>query len=165
MLAPTTLEPKASYACNECDKRFESMQALGVHRFRMHGVAKPMRYLVDATHCPVCLLEFWNRTCAVAHLSCSKGARVCVPIVNASLTPLPAELVKSLDELERVRVQALRKGGRKQHTTSYPAIRLHGPRTQQAEIVLSARHAEANSRRTGRPKGSSKSAHQAAALC
>ena len=137
------------------------MQALGVHNFRVHGVVKPMRMLVEQTHCIVCLVQFWNRTCLVAHLSCSKGARDCAPIV-AQLPPLSSERVAELDEAERIRVLHQKRGGRLRHTTSAPAVRLSGPLTKQAYEVLHERRTQANSRRTGRPKGSVKKAHKAA---
>ena len=161
VMAPTTLDSKDLYTCSLCKKDFRTVQALGVHRFRTHGVVKPMRLLVEDTHCVVCLLQFWNRTCLVAHLSCSKGARDCAPIVAAQLPPLSAQRVAELDEEERIRVHLLKKGGRLRHTTTAPAIRLSGPLTREAHQVLHERRTQANSRRTGRPKGTVK-AHKAA---
>ena len=131
------------------------MQSLGVHKFNVHGIVKPMRMLVEQTHCIACLVQFWNRTCLVAHLSSSKGARDCAPIV-AQLPPLSSDRVAELDEAERIRVLHQKRGGKLRFTTSAPAVRLSGPMTEQASRVFHERRTLANSKRTGRPKGSVK---------
>ena len=104
-------------------------------------------------------MQFWNRTCLIQHYS---HARDCAPIALL-LPPLSSELVAELDEAERSRVLLQKKGGRLQYTTTAPAVRLCGPLTKQAAEVLYESRTQANCRRTGRPKGSSKTAHKAAA--
>ena len=43
-----------------------------MHKYKVHGIKRFERRLIDVTHCPVCLLEFWSRERVINHL-CDKS--------------------------------------------------------------------------------------------
>ena len=49
-----------THACEQCDKRFTSNEALATHKMRAHGHRKPVAAVLapDATACPICSRVF-----------------------------------------------------------------------------------------------------------
>ena len=107
--------------CPECAKPLRGVVALGVHRYRKHGVVAEARNYVEGTVCEVCLQEFHTRGRLVAHLMRS-GA--CLPQLRVRRAPLAAAEVDKLDAEERLRRRA---AGRYDRLAHIPAVRCAGP--------------------------------------
>ena len=87
------------FVCDQCSKAFPSSSQLGVHKHNVHNyVAIAARYCY-ATHCPVCLREYYSTAKLQAHLRkhcCLAWARAnLIPLKDEELSrvPLPAWLV------------------------------------------------------------------------
>ena len=131
--APPAADPPG-IRCPDCARLLRGSRALGLHRYRAHGIRAEARCYVDGTACPVCVREFHTRTRLVAHLS-KDGPRAarnrgetegggCLPQLRLLQAPLDPEQVGQLDGAEQER---RRSAGRYDRLAHLPAHRLPGP--------------------------------------
>ena len=131
--APPAADPPG-IRCPDCARLLRGSRALGLHRYRAHGIRAEARCYVDGTACPVCVREFHTRTRLVAHLI-RDGPRAarnrgetegggCLPQLRLLQAPLDPEQVGQLDGAEQER---RRSAGRYDRLAHLPAHRLPGP--------------------------------------
>ena len=113
------------FRCDDCAGVFTSKQGLAVHRYRKHGWRHDAHLLVDVTHCPVCMVEFWHRSRILAHLM--DKSLVCLNNLRLRVTRLPRELADELDAISKREVKAWKASGKHKAWASVPCVRLSGP--------------------------------------
>ena len=131
--SPRQRQVAIQYPCAACPCVFESRQACAVHVFKVHGVGREVRVRVDTTHCPVCLQEFWTRERVVCHLA--EKSRRCLHVLTSEASPLPEDVVATLDNDGAAECKRLTKQGLRRHFASAPVVRLAGPLTAAANAA------------------------------
>ena len=113
-----------SHWCDLCSVAFGSRQQLALHSYKKHGVKNDVRRLVDTTHCPVCMLQFWTRERVINHLR--YRSTLCRD--HLSLFPkFSVEYAEELDKAEKSNHASLAAGGKRRHSSTRPCCRLPGP--------------------------------------
>ena len=109
---------------------FSTEKAYLMHMRTKHGFrCDARRYIGHDAVCPVCKMSFPSRLKAIAHLSEKRmrgrrKVRCYDSVLNASLVPLPDNLVQELDEADRLSRTKARKCGH-----SHPTHLVHAKRT------------------------------------
>ena len=68
-LTASTPTKECRFACPQCDSKFASQKALGMHSRIKHGIRSPVNALVPGSVCPACKKDFHVRVRCLNHLS------------------------------------------------------------------------------------------------
>ena len=101
--------PHPAVLCPECGRGFKHAGALGMHRYRAHGVRRPARRFADSTACGACLQDFHTRGRILYHLTYS--APTCLDRLAAWREPLAEHEADALDAAETQRRKDLGRRG------------------------------------------------------
>ena len=90
------------FECEICQKVQPTLQQLGLHQFREHGIKREARrFIGPLVNCPACFRIYPTRTQAIRHLysapKCKGYDQLCVE--------LPEDMVNELDTMETKRLQ------------------------------------------------------------
>ncbi len=122
--------------CPECNKTFNSLQQLNLHRKRVHDFLHPVHMLIDTVFCPVCLLFFHTRVRALNHIKYrSSICRISLEQLGPSIS---RDAAVALDLEARPSNRKLYSLGLRAHAASDPVFRLSGP--LRAPLFFSAAH-------------------------
>ena len=126
MLFPELNPPSSDpHVCPDCGTFFASLQKMAVHRNRRHKYTHPLHAYVCFTVCPICLLQFHNRTRLLNHLKYRSSVCLANVLING---PILSEVeARQLDEDERSENRELYSKGLRPHTAIKPVYRMCGP--------------------------------------
>eukprot|EP00438_Fugacium_kawagutii_P026552 Skav203810 [mRNA] locus=scaffold1236:317608:322820:- [translate_table: standard] len=116
--------PLCSWACDFCDARFASKNALAMHSAKVHGYRNITHFFAIDGQCPACVRDFHTRPRLRSHLAASPH---CLPVLRACFAPLTDEAVQQLDSVDLEAAQALQKEGWHSTKALLPRAKCSGP--------------------------------------
>ena len=123
---PKYAEPSTvSLKCDVCQKSFDTVQKLNLHKFKAHNIKDPIYRYINGTHCIVCMREFHTRTRLINHVRyrshvCRTNLLLGGPLISWSQ-------VEELDYEDQAFKRDLHSKGARAHHVVAPAFRLQGP--------------------------------------
>ena len=115
------------HPCELCPEHFNSKAQLASHRFKKHGIKKPMRLFISAPYCSACLRHYHARERVITHVT--YNSEVCKRYYIAHHTPMEVVESNALDKFERqTRLKDNFKAGRAEGwTAGLKVFRRPGP--------------------------------------
>ena len=115
----------ASVTCDICGKVEGSYQKAQLHKASKHGIKHIARMYIEGDTCPICLVRFASRECAINHVRYRSS--VCYENLLIRPPKLTREEANLCDENDRPATRALKAKGLRRHAVDFECVRLSGP--------------------------------------
>ena len=113
-----------SWECELCSKVFPTKRGLAMHAHKCHGYTTKVKYYAIGDTCQVCLKWYHCRARLCSHLTTSHACR---ETLAACYPPLPDDLVKQLDDDDRIERRRLKQQGWWATKAFLPVMKVCGP--------------------------------------
>jgi hypothetical protein len=113
-------DPFLPFQCEECGLAFASVQALGLHRRRVHNYMHPIRRMVWGSLCPVCGIQFHTRPRLIQHLAYDSTSCKAV-FLDGEPLELSVDFIRTLDAADAVKARTNRRAGLPERFAEVPA--------------------------------------------